>query len=81
MSASCQMAQYRKEHPEFYAKELKKRSAQIVYLYNNDEEYKAKVQTYARNYYADPEKREKKLANQKLKYAMKKAQNIANNKS
>lgn len=72
MSATCQMAKYRKDHPEFYAKELKKRSEEIMHLYHNDEEYRAKVLAYSRNYYADPAKREKKLAYQKQRYAMKK---------
>ena len=61
----CQMKQYRKDHPEFYAKELKKRSAEIKHLYHTDEDYKNKMIEYSRRYYADPEKRAKKLARQK----------------
>jgi hypothetical protein len=67
------MAQYRKDHPEFYAKELIKRKEEIKHLYHTDEEYKQRLIDYSRRYYADPEKRAKKLARQKELRAIKKA--------
>jgi hypothetical protein len=71
MSVS-QMTQYRREHPEYYEAEKLKNNQRFMNAYNTDENFKNRILEHSRLYYADPVKRERKLALKREKYQMQK---------